>query len=444
MRTVRRVAAVAALALGLGAWTPYAAAEPVDIGGRPVDGSTDSAEPTSLEAGLWTVMLGPESQPQFFRYERQIEDSTIHIGAVGAPQTPDGDGLQLAPTVPDPASPTGIDCSTNETTTSSSAPAGLIGTQVIVGNEDGDTGAACRAADAVDVKLIRYSSSSTVDLPVAIKIVEEAPVSDQGEPLPEEDVLDPGVPDPVDAVTTPGGAGSFDDAPIVDASGGPVTIATEITEGSELLWRVPLTWADQLVVRADIPAITDREQEQLGYPTAYLRLAIVQPSRDISELSVGDDTTSGQYGGLEDSRMVAATYPLRYANRFADDVAPTLPGDTWVSIAVAAAPEDREALDVPIELTFEVTATDNTGPTYKAAVLSQGGGAGPDGYSPGTPYLVGDGEFSAVASGNPFTPDGDEGDEWWGLRRGVGVGVGVVSLACCAVGAVWLTRRRAH
>jgi hypothetical protein len=113
-----------------------------------------------------------------------------------------------------------------------------------------------------------------------------------------------------------------------------------------------------------------------------------------------------------------------------------------VALSVERA-QDREPVSATVDLTIAVTNVDDASPTYKDAVLSQGGGAGPDGYSAGTPYLVGDGEFSAVASGSPVADD-DADDGWWGPRRGVGLGVGVVSLACCAVGAVWLTRRRAR
>jgi hypothetical protein len=440
---VRTGAAVAALAVGLGAWTPYAVAEPVDLGGRPVDGSTDSAQPAPLGAGLWTVMLGPESQAQFFTYERQIEDSTIHVGAMGAPAGPDGDGLELAATVAATEGTDPVDCGTDTVSTDSSAPYGLIGGHVIVGDEeDSSTTTPCRAAGTVDIKLTRYSGANSGDLPVAVKVVEEAPVSDPGAPPPESEELDYVVPERADPASTPAGASSLDDAPAVDAHDGPVTIDTPIAEGTELLWRVPLEWGDELVARVDLPALPAGDAEGLGYPSVYVKVAIIQPSRNVFVLT-GEDSSYGYYGTPERSRLVAATYPLRYTNRYSSDVDPVLPGDHWVSVTVAAAPEGEEPLDVPMELTLEATRTDAPAPTYKDAVLAQGGGAGPDGYSPATPYLVGDGEFSAVASGNPFT-DGEADDEWWGPRRGVGLGVGVVSLACCAVGAVWLTRRRAR
>ncbi|MDZ5619482.1 hypothetical protein [Nocardioides bizhenqiangii] len=444
---VRRAAAAVALALGLGTWAPFAAAvpvpaaEPVDLGGQPVVSSTDPREPTPLEPGLWTVSLGPESQAQFFTYERQIEDSTVHIGAIGAPAGPDGEGLELTATVAATEGTEPVDCGTDQSSTDSSAPYGLVGAQVIAGDEeDHTTNTPCRSADTVELRLARYSGYNSVDLPVAIKIVEEAPVSSAEEP-PESEELDYQVPDPTDPASTPAGAPSFDEAPVVDAHDGPVTLDTTIAEGTELLWRVPLEWGDRLVARADLPGLPEGEAEELGSPSVYLKLAIIQPSRDAFVLTRDDDSSYGYYGTPEGSGLVAGTYPLRYTNRYSSDVDPVLPGDHWVSVTAAAAPEERAALDVPIQLTFQVTGSDATPPTYKGAVLAQGGGDGPEGYSPETPFLVGDGEFSAVASGNPFTPEGEDGEGWWGLRRGVGLGLGVVSLACCAAGGVWLTRR---
>jgi hypothetical protein len=435
VRSVARgAAAVAALALGVGAWTPYAAAETVDLGGQPVEGSTDSATPTSLDAGLWTTMLGPQSQPQYFSYERQIEDSTVHVGVVGTPRTPDYDGIYVYATVETPDDPA-VDCGTGDASSDTAYFDAPIGDEVIVGDEDAADDP-CHSADTITVKLERYSTSSIEMLPVAIKIVEEAPVTDQGAAIADDAELEYDVPEPVDAADGPQGSDSFDDAPVVDAHDGPVTIAAELTEGTTLLWRVPLDWGDQLVVRGDLPTVPP--DGPLAGASAQVR--IVQPGRDVFALTKSEQYYYADYGE-KPVRVVAASHPLRYGNRFRD-FEPTLPGDHWVAVSVERA-QDREPMHVSLDLTIAVTHADDAPPTYKDAVLAQGGGPGPDGYSAGTPYLVGDGEFSAVASGNPFASEGDEGDEWWGPRRGVGLGLGVVSLVCCAVGAVWLTRRRA-
>jgi hypothetical protein len=435
VRIVRGAAAVAALTLGLGAWTPSAVAEPPDLGGRPVDGSTNPAEPTPLDAGLWTTELGPQSQPQHFSYQRQIEDSTVHVGVVGTPRTPDYDGFTVSASVTTPDEPSGVDCGSGDASSDTTFFDAAIGDEVLVGDED-DADDPCRSAATINVKVERYSTSSIEMLPIAIKIVEEGPVTDPGPSLSDDAELEYDVPEPAEPADGPQGSESFDDAPHVDAHDGPVTIAAEVTEGSTLLWRVPVEWGAQVVVRGDLPTVP--ADGPLAGASAQVRL--VQPSRDVFALTKSEQYYYGDYGE-EPARLVAASHPLRYDNRFSD-FEPTLPGDLWVAVSVERA-QDREPVEATIDITIAVTDVDDASPTYKDAVLSQGGGAGPDGYSAGSPYLVGDGEFSAVASGSPVRDeDGDDG--WWGPRRGVGLGVGVVSLACCAVGAVWLTRRRAR
>ncbi|KAA1427962.1 hypothetical protein [Nocardioides antri] len=434
---VRLAAAAAAIALGVGAWTPYdaAAAEPVDLGGQPVDGSTNPASPTVVEAGLWTSSLGPQSQPQHFTYDRQIKDSTVHVGVIGTPVTGGSDGIQIDAQVPTPDDTAPTECDSDYFTTDSTVPQALVGAEVIVGGEDPTD--PCRGAGTVTIRVTRYDSSSTGELPYALKIVEEAPVTEPGEPLPEDVELTYDAPAPTDAASTPEGAVSFDDAPVVAPHDGPVTIATEITEGTELLWKVPLTWGEQLVVRGDLAGgVTYEEDPELADVAVYLR--IVQPTRDVSALTESDHYSYNVFGE-KTARFFAATYPLRYTNRYGD-LLPALPGDHWVAVSVEP-PAERAPMAVSVELTFALEEVDVAPPTYQDAVLAQGGGDGPDGYSADTPYLVGDGEFAAVASGNPFTPE-TEDDSWWGPRRYAGLGLGVVSLASCAAGAVWLARTR--
>jgi len=448
VRTVARAAAaVAALALGVSGWTPYAAgaplpsalpsAEPVDLGGQPVDGSTDSQRPTALDAGLWTASLGAQGQPQYFVYERQIEDSTVHIGVVGTPPAVEYDGFTIAATVVTDEEPAGVDCGSGDASSDTTFPDAVIGDQVVVGDED-SADDPCRAVGTIAVKVERASTSTTDPMPIAIKVVEEAPVADRGEPVADDAELGYDLPEPGDPVDGPQGARSFDEAPILDAHDGPVTIAAEVTEGTTLLWRVPVDWGEQLVVLGELPTVA--EDGPLLNVSVQVRL--VQPSRDVFALTESGEYYYGNYVADERTRLIAASHALRYDNRYRD-FEPMLPGDHWVAVSVEPAPEERAAMLAPVELTIAVASADEAEPTYKGAVLAQGGGSGPDGYSPDTPYLVGDGEFSAVASGNPFTPE-TEDEAWWGPRRGAGIGLGVVSLACCAGGAIWLSRRRAR
>lgn len=443
---IAAVAAALAVALGVGAWTAYAAAEPVDLGGQPVPGgagSTDRNHPTSLTAGLWRDTLGAGTDDEhYFRYERRMRESTVHVGVVGVSQDPAGDGVGVQVFAGE------TDCGNYSDDPGSYAAHSVFGIAVHVGPDDvGDLESECLRAPSLAVVVNRGYSSSSMDLPVAIKIVEEAPVV-------ELDPDDPGLPDPESEIsysapdgTDPedlDGGSSFDGAPGLDPSGDGVTVRTIVTEGSETLYRVPVDWGQQVVASARVPRMDEATEELTGGSGPYLDLRIVDPLRSVVGDAGTDETTTGSYG-TERAELSRGTYPLRYLNLFADQ-SPDVPGDFWVAFAVQGVPDGagRAPLDVPVELTIAVVGDAGGGaPEHQATVQAPGGGAGPDGYSADTPYLVGDGEFSAVASGNPFAPESED-DDWWGPRRAVGLGVGVVSLACCAVGAVWLTRRRAH
>ena len=95
---VRGAAAVAALALGVSAWAPYAArrslrSRSTSAASRSTAARTRRGRRALERRAVDHDRLGPQPQPQYFTYDRQIQDSTVHIGVVGAPQTADSDGV---------------------------------------------------------------------------------------------------------------------------------------------------------------------------------------------------------------------------------------------------------------------------------------------------------------------------------------------------------------
>jgi hypothetical protein len=423
-----------------GVAAPLAAAQPVDLGGEelPAGSRTDAGNPIEITAGLWADELGSGgSGTHYFSYRRTMAGSTVHVGVVGTSAEPSSDSLEVT------ASAGENECDSDSESPNSSTPWSAFGAVVTVGPPDpGTEDDPCLETETVAITVARTTSGTGTDLPIAIKVVEEAPAQVDAEgsglPVPEEEVRYQ-VPDAGSADDLTGGT-SFDDAPLLDPVADGVTISTAIAEGEERLYRVPAGWEQQVVAAVRVPALED--EEIFDGPTVDLR--VVEPLRNSITTSETDATTYGDYG-TEPLELTVGTRPLRYLNRFDSSVGvPVLPGDFWVAIAVEALPEDaeRDPLSVPVELTVAVTGQAGEGaPSYPENVPSPGGGPTPDGYSPDTPFLVGDGRFAAVASGNPVSADEDD-DSWWGARRAAGLGLGVVSLACCAVGAVWLARRR--
>ncbi|WP_435770564.1 hypothetical protein [Nocardioides sp. SYSU DS0651] len=435
----------------LTATTSYGAAaapapQPVDLGGQPLPGgtgSTDVADPTELAPGLWADTLGGSltRNQHHFTYERRIENSTVHVGVVAAPRTPDSDQLHVEAGVLGDDGITG--CGTADRSTSYNFPNAVIGAQVAVGGDQpGDTASACASAPVIQLVVSRGSGTNDSEMPIAIKVVEEAPVSGAAElPEPPDDEVGFDAPEPGGEAAELPGAPSFDDAPTIDPGSHGMLMSTSLEEGSEQLWRVPVQWGQRVVVRASLPAADPAIVEQTGCCGVPVAVRLVEPGRSTFGYEAGADdlAADGSYGEEADV-LAVGSQPLRYLNRY-DDLLPVLPGDHWVSVVVPAPDEsaEREPVDVPVELAVAVTGEVEGEPAYREAVLAPGGGAGPKGYSPEEPYLVADGTFSAVASGSPVLPGEDEA--WLDGRRWAGLGLGVVSIACLA-GGLWRLRAR--
>ncbi|NHA01126.1 hypothetical protein G5V59_18020 [Nocardioides sp. W3-2-3] len=108
---------------------------------------------------------------------------------------------------------------------------------------------------------------------------------------------------------------------------------------------------------------------------------------------------------------------------------------------MAPADDGEKPLDVPFDLTVAVSDETTGAPGYPGVATSPDDGEQVASYSPQKPFLVADGTFAAVASGNPAVGDDADGG-WLTGRRGAGLGVAAVSVACLAGGLVRLRARR--
>lgn len=430
------VVALAATAGWLLLTTGYgaAAAEPgVDLGGAPLPtgtGSTDSANPTALEPGLWTDTIGDSdggSATHHFTYDRRIRFSTVHVGVVAAGSDLDGDSVQLEiNTLGD--EPTG--CASATASYSYVLPTAVFGTRGWAGAAQPDTrDDDCLTAEKLEIVITRTTGDD--ELPIAIKVVEEAPASGAASlPEPEESPSFAAGAEPVGGSELSGRT-AFDDAPDIPLSGGAAAFSTTITEGEQRLFRIPLTWGQQLSVEALLPqADAALAEERFLLPT--VELSLVDPLRSASEDGLDGLTASGDYSGDGATRLSVGLPTLHYRNRYSSGYA-TVPGDHWLAIAVELSDPEAEPLEIPIDLEVEVVDTDGLEPTYEGTVQAPDGGAGPATYTPETPFLIGPSQFSAVASGTPVLPDAED-DGWWGPRRYAGLGLAVASLLCCGLG----------
>jgi hypothetical protein len=417
-----------ALTTGYGA---AAAATGVDLGGEPLPtrASTSPETPTALAPGLWRTTLKP-SYPQYFSYQRRINGSRVHIGVLGAPQGDSSDGVRVLAGVATEGSSDLTTCGDESDSAESNVPQAVIGARVVVGGEDGSTGETCRGAGTVQIQVNRGYGSPTTDLPYVIKVVEEAPSSATGDEEPEDapsyDRPEVGKAEPLE------GAASFDTAPEIDAQDGPATISTTITEGTEQLWRVPLTWGDLPVVRVDVATAEDKDAFAYSGPSLTLHLVDPMRGRMVYADSEAEDSPTGQYLAESADRdptvLVGSGFPVRPV----DD---RLPGDYWVSLAASprSASEERKAVAIPVEITVAVSHEAGATPTYDGVVVSQDKKNSLEGYSPDRPFLVGEDTFAAVASGSPLAGDG-----WFSTRHWAGLGLAAASVACLGAGVVRL------
>jgi hypothetical protein len=419
---------------------PGAEPTPIDLGGVRAEVSTDPQDPTVLTAGLWADTLsGPgtsERNAHRFRYERTIADSTVHVGVVATSSDPDGND-QVALAIKTDA---GDDCGSDTSTSGYPATTSAFGARVVVpSGEFDDRDDPCLRAGALDITLSRGTADLQGELPVAIRIVEEAPVGASDLPEPPE-VTAVGVPAPAESPATVEGGSSFDDAP--DLTTG--TVADVVPEGTERLYRVRLGWGQALAVRVDVPAADEATTESFGTNSPDLDLTLFDPVRNSFDGGAEEAVTSGSWGE-EPARLFDSTGPVTYLYRF-DDVVMSVPGDYWVSLS-SAAPADRAPLDIPVELTVEVVGEVGEAPTYASAVLSPGG-PGPEAYDAAQPFLLGVDEYGADVSGEPPLPPGVPdagGSDAAGRSTGrtaAGAVVGAASLACLLAGVVLLRRRR--
>ena len=405
---------VAPAALGAPAGAP---ADPVDLGGTPVgDPSTDPGNPTRLQAGLWSDTLGPGETADAthqFAYERTGPDSTVHIGVV-ATTTETSDQVKIESVIGDTT------CDSDARSSAYNFPGAPFGAAISVqGSEQGDRNSICLTSDVVTFTVSRGISSAAGELPVAVKIVEEAPLQDLTQDLPPDPDVEPALELPgtgtADTVT---GDPSFERAPLLEDG----THRASGTEGETVLYRMSLDWGETLAVRLDVPAMDAALEEATGGIFGPdVQLTLYDPMRRLLDTHPEGDG-SGSLDSAEPLRLSDAAGPLRFLSRFGGS-ATYLPGDYWVAVSVQASEGDPVSFDY--ELTTETQGSAAGAPTYSTDDFDR-------------PFVVGQDSFSTVASGNPAPPE-DDGVS--GARRITALGLGLVGLLCCGLGVLQLRRR---
>ena len=424
----RTAALLAALSLGvapaaLGA-PAVAPADPVDLGGTPVESpSTDPQNRTELTAGLWSDTI-PGGVQHEFEYHRTVDNSTVHVGVVGTSGADSSDQVAIEGVVDGQDGE--VSCDSNNDSSAYNTPAAPFGTQIFFGpDEPDDLESACLRSDVVKFSVGRGYSSAQADLPVAIKVVEEAPTDTvDGLPAPPENP--PSFRKPADGSPGPvEGATSFEDAPLLKDG----SYEDAAVEGADRVYRVSVGWGQTLSVALAAPALTAAQLEETFGSGPDVQLSLFNPLRNNLADNV-DGTEPGGSTGEEPLRVTTAAGPVRYLDRY-DQLPTYLPGDYWVVVSVEPNPETgtdaRKDLTIDYTLSVQVQGEETGAPTYATT----------DDFT--KPFLVGEDAFSTVASGNPAPAAEDEAAS--GTRRFAALGLGLFGLVCCVLGALQLRRR---
>lgn len=407
------VAALVALAPGVAMADP---GDPIDLGGTQVKTTDSPRKPVALKAGLWsaTMKAGDFAQQQY-SYRRTETDSSVHI-SVTATAGESGESLKLEAFDEDNKS-----CGSETVSASYSTPWVAMGVDLEIGPaEHGDRNATCLRADVIRFAVGPSGSTrdSESDMPLTIKIVEESSLknSDEKLPLPAESGRAFRSPSAGSDHGEVSGDRSFDGAPQLKAG----TSSSSITEGEQLIYRVHLDWGQSLAAALDVVAYTEAEIEPFGYTGPSLELGVYSPMRRVLSSDFEGTSNSGSVS-TEPLELTTGVGPVRYLNRY-DDEKEYLPGDYYLSVVAPDIPDERDPKSIDFTLSVEVQGKVGGAPTY----------VDPE------PFLVGNGERSSVASGNPAPPVAEPG--WFTKRRIGGLGVGLVGLVALLAGALRLRR----
>lgn len=371
---VPRLVAALALAAGLACWPAPALAAGPDLPGESIETSADPGAPVEVGAGTWSFTVGDSEESRFFRWRRTLDASTLHASVVAGWEQ--GEGLALTLTTPE-----GRPCGSASVATPSLWGTLMSGQTHAGADVDPDGAGAdedpCVTANSLVVEVGRSSTAEgTDDLPVTLRLVEEAPVASvSGLPSAEEEI-EPRAPDVSGDAAEVEGAPGLVDVPEIEAGIHRGVVASGEMEAH----RIALDWGQSLLVRLVSPKLSEKVAEGFEDGPPGVRLQVRSP------LLAGLDSADASLTAYDATTLDVATAPVRYLSRGESGAQPIVPGDHVV--VVEAEDVAGEALDVGYTLQVEVVGEPEGEPDHtedepfvlgdgeRARTVAYGGGAG--------------------------------------------------------------------
>ncbi|RLV54732.1 VWA domain-containing protein [Aeromicrobium phragmitis] len=343
--------------------TSTRASRPFDLGGTPVEGTTDPAAAPTLTQGRYLDTI-PEDEAIHWKVERTVPGSTIHVGAVFR-----GTGGSLGDAV-SVAVLAEAEYGEKQCNGASAYGIGLgarspinYGATSSWKNTPDDV---CNTANELTIRLNRSVGQDIGGAPVEIAVYEEPPFIgglDSGPPEPPAwTALEPG-----NATTGVVPGTSNVNAPIVDDG----TYALDINPGETQVIGVPLDWGESLQAQLDAQ-LTDEVRRAAGAGSG-IEVSIVNPIRAENSISFWanepDDWSTGALANTRENgpfRTGAQSYPVHPSQRTVTSVGEKgaqLAGVHYVQVVYNVRGDDA---NLPYTLTLKRTTTaDGAAPGYE-------------------------------------------------------------------------------
>lgn len=356
------ILAVGSAALGLPAAAVPPLADDAALGGTPVSGSTDPDRATEVGVGTWTDSLddsGPRNT-KYYRYDRseQFNDSVVFAGAVtNGPSPAAGIEVEMLDQTGEPCSEDSADRWRD-----GRQPVGAVAT---AGRDSfNDQQSPCLNSEWV---VIAVGSQEREPVDFSLRVIEE------NRYVPDvPDAVDSQLPPAIESVApipavdvTPGGPEQAGSQLVTDAPALPDdSFTTTIESGQYALWRVPLTWGQEL--RAGALVEPSPAYEEL-YGSVEVTLSILTPA--LGDLDVPYDTSgstdSAALSADDQLSLASATGAVRLLNRYGS-YGSSLVGDFYLVVSVSATDEGEAPVSVPISVAGEIAGEEEGVPDFPA------------------------------------------------------------------------------
>ena len=335
------------------------AAKPYEPIGEPVTGGPDSGKAAEITPGDWLDTLGAagsKAGERWYSVKRTIPKSTMHVSATVANPTGE-DALHLEVYAGEAT------CGSAQAQDPATYKPFVVAALAAPGfNQFEDE---CVNADEFTIKVGRGTPdgdrAKNTDVPVEIRVIEEAPATN-ADALPSDrdqrDEQKPSMSDPTEIV----GGNTFGNAAEVE----PGAYSGTLVPGEAQLFEIDAEWGQRVNAAVDFPKPDKALAEVIGSLGPEPTLWIYGPSR-ASASSAFNSQQQSILSSTSSTNLDGHTYPIEYNHReaFVDSKeAASLAGKYYISVSVARDDDSNASYEIPFTLGVDVEGKPSNKPVY--------------------------------------------------------------------------------